>query len=78
MDFDYRTVARFMIAAGLVLAAVGVVMLFAPKLGLFRLPGDINIRKDGFSFSFPVVSCIVISLILTALSWLFSHFGGGR
>jgi len=73
LDSYYR-IARILIAAGL----VGAVMLFAPKLGLFRLPGDINLRRDGFRFSFPVVSCIVISLVLSALSWLFSHFGGGR
>jgi len=36
-----------------------------------RLPGDISVQKGNFSFYFPIVTCIVISVVLTLLSWLF-------
>jgi hypothetical protein len=36
-----------------------------------RLPGDIVVRKPGFTFAFPIVTCLVLSLLLTLLLWLF-------
>jgi hypothetical protein len=39
--------------------------------GLGRLPGDISVQRPGFSFYFPITTCIVISIILTLLMWLF-------
>ena len=36
-----------------------------------RLPGDIVVRRPGFTFAFPIVTCLVISLLLTLLMWLF-------
>jgi hypothetical protein len=38
---------------------------------LGRLPGDIALQRQNFSFYFPIVSCVVISLVLTLLFWLF-------
>jgi hypothetical protein len=63
---------KTLIVAGVVLVLVGLVISFAgsiPWLG--RLPGDIHIKKDGFQFYFPIVTCIVISLLLTAILTLF-------
>ena len=63
---------RILIIAGIVLFLVGLVLSFAgsiPWLG--RLPGDIHIKKDGFQFYFPIVTCILISLLLTAILALF-------
>ena len=36
-----------------------------------RLPGDIVVRRPGFTFAFPMVTCLVVSLLLTLLLWLF-------
>jgi hypothetical protein len=36
-----------------------------------RLPGDIVVRRPGFTFAFPIVTCLVVSLLLTLLLWLF-------
>ena len=61
--------ARLLILAGIVLIVAGLLL----KLGLphGRLPGDIAIRRGGGSFYFPVVTCIVISIVLSILaSWL--------
>jgi len=61
---------RFLILAGLVLVAVGVLWPYLTRLGLGRLPGDIAIRGEHGSFYFPVVTCLIISLILSLLFWL--------
>lgn len=62
---------RILIGIGLLLVIVGLVVLFAGKLGLGKLPGDIIIRRDNFTFYFPLVTSLVLSLLLTLLLWLF-------
>jgi len=53
------------------LAVIGVVLWLGGRyLGLGRLPGDLRIERPGFAFYFPIVTCILISLLLTALLWL--------
>jgi len=67
-----RDLGRFLIVIGLVTAFVGLVLWggFAPKW-LGRLPGDIRIERGNFGFYFPIVTCIVISVILTLIFSLF-------
>jgi len=63
---------RFLIYVGLLLVLVGAVLLLAPKIPwLGKLPGDIVIKRDNFSFYFPLGTCILISLILSLLLYLF-------
>jgi len=69
---------KLLIGLGLVLVVVGAVVLLggnlagkAPWLG--RLPGDIRIERENWSFSFPIVTCLIISLILTLLFALFGR-----
>jgi hypothetical protein len=60
---------RLLIVVGLVIGAVGVVISLGVPLG--RLPGDITVRRGSFSFYFPVVSSLIVSVLLTLLlSWL--------
>jgi hypothetical protein len=67
-----REIGRFLIVIGVVTAIVGVILWggFAPKW-LGRLPGDIRIERGNFGFYFPIVTCIVISIILTLIFSLF-------
>jgi hypothetical protein len=66
---------RFLIIAGLALLAVGLGWPWFSKLPLGRLPGDIHVVRDGFSFYFPIVTCLVISVVLSVLfSLLLSLF----
>jgi hypothetical protein len=65
---------RGLILAGLVLVALGLLWPLFGKLGLGRLPGDIAIRGEHGGFYFPVVTCIVISLVLSLLFWLSGRF----
>lgn len=60
-----------LIAVGLVVAAVGLVWVLAPNLlKLGRLPGDIVIERGNSRFYFPIVTCIVISVLLSLVAWI--------
>jgi hypothetical protein len=65
-----NTLARFLIALGAVLLAVGLFLtyteLFA-RLRLGRLPGDIRIQRGNFSFYLPITTCVLLSLLITIL-----------
>lgn len=58
--------------AGVVAIVVGVCMVVWPGLfgKLGKLPGDVSIQRDGFTFSFPIVTCILVSILLTAIFYL--------
>lgn len=64
--------ARTLIIAGLILVAVGLLVNFGGKIPfLGRLPGDIRIETERFRFYFPLASCLLISLLISLLLWLF-------
>jgi hypothetical protein len=57
---------------GLIVAGVGLLLwLGVGKNWLGRLPGDVNYSRGNFSFHFPIVTCLIVSLILTLLLWIF-------
>jgi len=68
-------VGRIMIAAGFVLVALGVVIVLLERLHIHlgRLPGDIVLRSKGGTFYFPVVTCILISILASLLMWLLNR-----
>jgi hypothetical protein len=61
---------RLLVIAGIVLVAAGLLWPYLARLGLGRLPGDIAIRGEHGGFYFPVVTCLVISLVLSLIFWL--------
>jgi DUF2905 family protein len=62
---------RALIALGVLLLIVGVAWPWLRKLGLFRLPGDIVIERENFTFYFPITTMIIISVVLSVVFWLF-------
>ena len=69
----FDSLGKLLIVFGVVLALVGGLLLLVGKVPfLGRLPGDIVIRRENWSFYFPLTTSIVISILLTLL---FSHFG---
>jgi hypothetical protein len=62
---------RALILTGLVLVAVGLLWPWLTKLGFGRLPGDIRIESESGGFYFPIVTCLVISVVLSLVLWLF-------
>jgi thiosulfate reductase cytochrome b subunit len=67
--------AKVIIILGIVLVIVGLVMLFAQKLPfLGKLPGDILIKKENFTFYFPLATSIIISIIISLILYLIGKF----
>ncbi len=68
---DLSSLGRALIIAGVLLALVGLLVLAGPKIPwLGRLPGDLAIRREGFSVYVPITSSILISLVLSAVLWV--------
>jgi ribose/xylose/arabinose/galactoside ABC-type transport system permease subunit len=67
---------RILVGFGFLLIIVGVILIFAGRfnLPLGRLPGDFSWKGRGWAVSFPLASSIVISVVLSLLLWLISHF----
>ena len=59
-----------LIAAGVALLAAGILWPLVSRY-FGKLPGDIVVRRPGFTFAFPIVTCLLLSLLLTLLLWLF-------
>ena len=67
--------AWFLIIVGVLITGIGVVWLLLPAIPwLGKLPGDIVIERENFRFYFPIVTCIVVSLLLTGIMWLIRFF----
>jgi hypothetical protein len=62
---------KLLVISGLILLAAGLAWPWLRRLPFGRLPGDIHIVREGFSFSFPVVTCLVISVVVSLLLWFF-------
>ncbi len=61
---------RALIIIGVVILAVGLAWPWFSRLGLGRLPGDIRIETENGVFYFPLVTCVVISVVLSLVLWL--------
>lgn len=63
---------KLLMVFGVVLVVVGALLALGPRIPwLGRLPGDILIRREHFTFFFPITTSILLSVILTLLLWLF-------
>jgi hypothetical protein len=63
---------KLLVIVGLLIAGAGLLIWSGFGRGWFgQLPGDINLDKGNVSFHFPIVTCLIISAVLTLLMWLF-------
>ena len=63
---------RPLIIMGLILLTVGIIVTLAPRIPwIGKLPGDIYLKRENFSFYFPLGTCIVLSALLSLILWLF-------
>ena len=74
MDSGPQQIGRWLIAAGIVIVFLGVLMILLGRLGLFRLPGDLEFGSKNWRVYVPIASCILVSIILTLILWLISCF----
>jgi hypothetical protein len=62
---------RLLIVVGATILVVGLLWPYLARLGIGRLPGDILIRRSGFTLYAPIVTCLILSVVLSLLFWLF-------
>ncbi|HLB06044.1 MAG TPA: DUF2905 domain-containing protein [Thermodesulfobacteriota bacterium] len=63
---------KSLVIIGLIFIAIGIAIAFGPRIPFIgKLPGDIYIKKDSFTFYFPLVTSILISVIITFIMYLF-------
>lgn len=73
---DLSSMGRMVLILGIVVVAMGALMLLAGRLPfLGRLPGDIAVQRGSWSFYFPLATSIVLSLVLTVVLNLFARRG---
>lgn len=65
--------SRILIVLGIALILLGILWPLLKKIGIGHLPGDIVIKHDNFSFYFPVMTCIIVSVVLTIVMWLLNR-----
>jgi Protein of unknown function (DUF2905) len=71
-----RELGKWLLIAGVVLIGAGALLVFGARLPfrLGRLPGDISYQGRHGSFYFPVVTCLLISVAFTLVSWIVNYF----
>ena len=62
--------ARLLIILGVALVALGLAWPWLGKLGLGRLPGDVHIVREGYSFYFPITTGLILSVVVSIIVWL--------
>ena len=61
---------KYILMTGIVISIIGGIVILFGKMGISRLPGDIEIEGKNWKIYFPAISCIVISIILTGIFWV--------
>lgn len=63
-------IRTLLLVAGVLFVAAGIFWPFLSRV-FGRLPGDIVVRRPGWTFAFPIVTCLLLSLLLSLLLWIF-------
>jgi cell division protein FtsW (lipid II flippase) len=72
--FDFSNLGKILVVVGLVVAGIGLVMILAGKIPwLGKLPGDFFYRGKNFTFYFPLMTCLIASVILTLILWFINR-----
>lgn len=76
MDTPFYQIGKLVVVVGIALVAAGALLMAGSRLGLLgglgRLPGDIAYKGKNVSFYFPVVTCLILSILVTLALWLVS------
>jgi hypothetical protein len=74
MDFGPQQFGKWLIAAGIFITVLGVLVMLLGRIGLFKLPGDLEFGSKNWRVYIPIASCVIISVILTLILWLINYF----
>ncbi len=69
----FSPMSRTLIIIGLVIVAVGILWPWLARLGLGRLPGDILIQRENFTFYLPITTGLLFSVVLSLILWLINR-----
>jgi hypothetical protein len=76
MEPNTQGIGKMLLIGGGILALIGLLFILSPKIPfLGRMPGDIVVKRENFSFYFPLMTSILLSLLLSFVLWLFRRFG---
>jgi DUF2905 family protein len=71
---EFQSLGKWLIGVGLMIVLAGAALQILPRIPyLGRLPGDILIKRDNFTFYFPLATCLVISVFLTLIAHIFGR-----
>jgi len=73
-EFGPQQIGKWLIAAGIISALTGGFVMILGRIGLFKLPGDLEFGSKNWRLYLPIASCIIISIVLTVLLWLINYF----
>jgi hypothetical protein len=74
MEFGPQQLGKWLISAGIIIALLGAVVMILGRIGLFKLPGDLEFGSKTWRIYLPIASCILISIVLTIILWLINYF----
>ncbi len=74
MEFGPQQFGKWLISAGIILALLGALVMLLGRVGLFKLPGDLQFGSKSWWVYIPIASCIIISIVLTVMLWIINCF----
>jgi len=74
MEFGPQQIGKSLIFMGITIALIGLLVMLLGRTGLFKLPGDLQFSSRNWRLYIPIASCIIISIVLTAILWLINYF----
>ncbi|MBN1531372.1 MAG: DUF2905 domain-containing protein [Spirochaetes bacterium] len=76
----HSSIGKSLIIAGIIIAAIGLAVLYRDSIPflkyLGKLPGDIRVQRERFSFSFPITTSIILSILLSLIIYCIQRFRG--
>lgn len=73
MEPGPQQIGKWLILAGLVIVLGGILTMVLGRVGLFKLPGDLQFGSKNWRVYLPIASCIIISIVLTVILWLIHY-----
>jgi len=75
MQSHFRHMGKFLIVTGVVILLLGVLLYFSDRLpSIGKLPGDIVIKRENFTFYFPLATSIILSIVISVILYLINKF----
>jgi hypothetical protein len=74
MEFGPQQIGKWLIGAGIFIVLLGALIILLGKIGLFRLPGDLECGSRNWRVYIPIASSILLSIILTLILWIIHYF----